>query len=219
MHLIDTERHVDQRRRMVEFQLRRRGIEDERVLGAMASVPRHYFVDEDKQAEAYADHPVTIGLGQTVSQPYIVALMTEALRLRQNHRVLEIGTGCGYQTAILAKLVSRAYTVEIRRELSSQAEQRLLELGITNVDYFVGDGHDGWPEGGEFDGILVAAAGERVPDPLVDQLTEGGRMVIPVGPLSDQRLLMLEKRKDGLREELLCHCRFVKLIRASRPIA
>lgn len=158
------------------------GITDQRVLAAMAKVPRHEFVPEEYLFAAYEDRPLPIGYGQTISQPYIVALMTELLELKENDRVLEIGAGSGYQAAILAELVKSVYTVEIIGELAAQAEKTLRALGYKNVKFKTGDGYFGWPEESPFDAIIVTAAPEEVPPPLWEQLAEGGRMVIPLGP-------------------------------------
>ena len=158
------------------------GITDQRVLAAMAKVPRHEFVPEEYLFAAYEDRPVPIGCGQTISQPFVVALMTELLELQESDRVLEIGAGSGYQAAILAELVKDVYTVEIIAELAARAEKTLRALGYTNVKFKTGDGYSGWPEESPFDAIIVTAAPEEVPPPLWEQLAEGGRMVIPLGP-------------------------------------
>ncbi len=247
----ESQNDVRSRQLMVQQQLHSRGISDEKVLRVMARLPRHHFIPASNRGEAYFDQPVPIGLGQTISQPYIVALMTEKLQLEPSHLVLEIGTGCGYQTAILAQLARRVYTIERHETLARQARDNLTALSITNVEYHVGDGSLGWPGplanetavSGErenqtqgevgvkaektgvdkkratasFDRILVAAAAESVPPGLLEQLAEGGKMVIPVGPTHDQKLLLLEVKTDKnqrtkIKETLLCHCRFVKLI-------
>ncbi len=197
---------------MVERQIRRRGIRDRRVLDAFRSVPRHCFVPPRWRDQSYEDHPVDIGYGQTISQPYIVALMTEALHLRGDERVLEIGTGSGYQTAILASLCAHVYTVERIAELSDAARKVLGELGYTNVSYRVGDGTLGWPEEAPFDGIMVTAAAPSVPESLKQQLGEGGRLVMPVGGRGGQDLVVLERRGEEFRRERLCGCVFVRLI-------
>jgi protein-L-isoaspartate(D-aspartate) O-methyltransferase len=201
-----------QRQFMVEEQLRNRGIRDEKLLALMADIPRHLFIPPENRHEAYLDQPVSIGYGQTISQPYIVALMTQSLLLEPNHEVLEIGAGCGYQTAILAALVRRVYAVERLDPLLQLARQNLERLNIRNVDFCLGDGAQGWPDAHTFDRILVAAAADRVPPRLLDQLACPGRMVIPVGEFYDQKLLLIEKKNHETTETLLCYCRFVRLI-------
>lgn len=201
-----------QRRAMVERQLRARGIRDQRVLAAMARVPREHFVPPARRADAYDDRPLTIGHGQTISQPYMVALMSEALLLTGAERVLEIGTGSGYQTAILAELAARVFTVERVAELSETAKARLDELAYTTVCYRVGDGTLGWPEKAPFDRILVTAGAPEVPPALAAQLVDGGLLVIPVGNEYSQDLLRVQRRGERLRRERLCACVFVKLI-------
>jgi len=170
----------------------------EAVLSAMATVPRHEFVPADLQRQAYANHPLPIGLGQTISQPFIVAAMTDLLGCRPGDRVLEIGTGSGYQAAVLAEIVGHVYTIEIVPELGESARERLQRLGYSNVTVRVGDGYAGWPEHAPFDGIIVTAAAPDIPQPLVDQLRPGGKLVIPVGgPWLGQDLLVVEKQTDG----------------------
>jgi protein-L-isoaspartate(D-aspartate) O-methyltransferase len=205
---------VWQRRDMVEWQLRRRGIRDERVLHAMARVPRHDFVERELLAEAYEDHPLPIGDGQTVSQPYIVAAMLEALRLAPSETVLEIGTGSGYQTAILAELAQQVFSVERLPALADAAKKRLLGLGYENVTMVVGDGSVGLAGNAPYDAIVVSAASPAIPQALLDQLKEGGRMVIPVGPPAAQELLLVRKRGGYIRTAALDGCRFVPLIGA-----
>ena len=168
--------------KMVDVQIRQRGVTDQDVLAAMAAVPRHEFVSDDLQNQAYADHPLPIGYGQTISQPYIVALMTELLELKKTDRVLEVGTGSGYQAAILSKIVAEVYTVEIIEPLAREASQRLARLGYDNVHVTQGDGYYGWQEHAPYDAIIVTAAPDHIPQPLVQKLKEGGRMVVPVGP-------------------------------------
>jgi len=202
-----------QRQRMVQDQLMPRGIHEERVLAAMAKVPREEFVPLDERAGSYSDGPLPIGYDQTISQPYIVALMTEQLRLQPQDRVLEIGTGLGYQAAILAELVADAYTIEIVEPLAKTAEETLQRLGYKNVHVKVGDGYKGWLEQAPFDAIIVTCAPEHVPQPLVDQMKEGGRMIIPVGGREAQELYLLEKRKEHLREEAILPVRFVPMAR------
>ena len=198
------------RREMVSSQIERRGVEDRRVLDAMREVPRHQFVPESYRAEAYADSPLPIGEGQTISQPYIVALMTSLLDLDGDESVLEIGTGSGYQAAVLARLVRRVYSVEILPALGEQARRTLAELGYTNVEVRVGDGYQGWPEKAPFDGIIVTAAPERVPEPLIKQLKVGGKLVIPVGNFW-QNLLVITKTAEGVEKRTVLPVRFVPM--------
>ncbi len=199
------------RRNMVEYQIKARGIKDKRVLAAMLKVPRHLFVPEEMRDMAYRDEPLPIGYGQTISQPYIVAYMTEVLKLRPEDKVLEIGTGSGYQTAILAELVREVYTIEIIPELSQRAEETLKNLGYTNIEFLIGDGYKGWPEKAPFDAILVSAAPAEVPPALVDQLQVDGRLILPVGTDS-QELVLIKKTKKGLERTRLIGVRFVPLI-------
>jgi len=200
------------RRRMVQEQLIPRGITDRRVLEALAKVPRHLFVPEALWHQAYSDRPLPIGYGQTISQPYIVALMTEALELQGDERVLEVGTGSGYQAAILAELAKQVYSVERMPELARRARRILDRLGYGNVLIRVGDGSKGWPERAPFDAIIVTAGAPKVPKALLQQLKVGGRMVIPVGDEHSQELLKIVRLKDGFQQEELGGCRFVKLI-------
>ncbi len=197
---------------MVERQLRARGIRDAAVLGAFREVPRHLFVPAERIQEAYEDHPIDIGLGQTISQPYMVALMTEVLRVRGGDRALEVGTGSGYQAAILAKLCATVYTVERLPELSRRAQALLERLGITNVRFRVGDGTLGWPEEAPFDRIIVTAGGPSVPPSLKAQLADGGRLAMPVGGYGGQDLVVVERRGEVFREESHGGCVFVRLI-------
>jgi protein-L-isoaspartate(D-aspartate) O-methyltransferase len=201
------------RQRMVEQQLKPRGIKDERVLAAMAKVPREEFVPADARPSAYEDGPLPIGYDQTISQPYIVAFMTEQLRPKPSDRVLEIGSGSGYQAAILAELVRDVYTIEIVEPLAKSAEATLQRLGYKNVNVKVGDGYKGWPEEAPFDAIIVTCAPEKVPQPLVDQLKDGGRMVIPVGERFAQQLYLLEKKSGQLKESATLPVRFVPMLR------
>jgi len=200
---------------MVEKQLRSRDITDETVLRVMNKVPRHLFVPEDMRRQAYADHPLPIGEGQTISQPYIVALMTQWLKLTGVERTLEIGTGSGYQAAVLAEIIPQVYTIEIREKLGRRAEKVLEELGYRNVKVKIGDGYFGWEEYAPFDAIIITAAIDHVPPPLWDQLKEGGRMVMPLGsPFAVQSLMLFEK-KDGKRYgTFICGALFVPLVRA-----
>ena len=205
-----------QRQRMVEQQLKPRGIKDERVLAAMAKVPREEFIPVGARADAYEDGPLPIGYDQTISQPYVVAFMTEQLRPKQSDRVLEIGSGSGYQAAILAELVAEVYTIEIVEPLAKSAEATLLRLGYKNVHIKVGDGYKGWPEEAPFDAIIVTCAPEKVPQPLVDQLKDGGRMVIPVGERFAQQLYLLEKKNGQLKESVTLPVRFVPMLREAK---
>lgn len=200
------------RREMVERQLRARGIADEAVLGAMERVPRGAFVPQAYREMAYADGPLPIGNDQTISQPYIVAVMSEALRLRPGQRVLEIGTGCGYQAAVLAEMGLLVYTIEYLDALAAAARRRLEEMGYQTIRFRSGDGRAGWPEEAPFDGIIVTAAPAEVPPALLDQLSTGGRLVIPVGAVS-QELVVYRKNEDGsLVEKPLFPVRFVPLV-------
>jgi protein-L-isoaspartate(D-aspartate) O-methyltransferase len=202
----------EQRRaRMVETQIVSRGVRDPRVLAAMREVPRHLFVDPSQRDRAYEDHPLPIEGNQTISQPYIVALMTELLELSPKDRVLEIGTGSGYQSAVLAQLAAEVYTIEIIPELARSAEAKLRELRCANVTVREGDGYRGWPERAPFDAIIVTAAPERIPQPLLDQLAPGGRMVIPVGGFF-QELKVFRKDKEGrISEKDILPVRFVPM--------
>ena len=199
-------------RAMVADQIASRGVRDRRVLAALAAVPRRAFVPPALAHAAHDDAPLPIARGQTISQPYIVALMTAALAPRRTHRVLEVGTGSGYQAAVLARLVRRVCTVERLAELAAAARERLDALGYRNIVYRVGDGTEGWPEEAPFDGIVVTAAAPEVPAPLVDQLRTGGRLAVPVGDLGLQELVVLERRITGVRRWTEGACRFVPLI-------
>ena len=206
---------AERRTRMVETQIVARGVRDPRVLSAMRTVPRHLFVDPGQREEAYEDRPLPIAGNQTISQPYIVALMTDLLELSPSDTVLEVGTGSGYQAAILAELAAKVYTIEIVEPIGKRAAEKLAALGYHNVITRVGDGYSGWPDAAPFDGILVTAAAPDVPQPLFDQLKTGGRLVIPVGgQWQSQELLVIEKKPDGskvIRRAL--PVRFVPLIR------
>ena len=205
-----------QRQRMVEKQLKQRDIKDDRVLAAMAKVPREEFIPADARGDAYEDGPLPIGYDQTISQPYIVAFMTEQLRPKPSDRVLEVGSGSGYQAAILAELVADVYTIEIIEPLAKTAEATLQRLGYKNVHVTVGDGYKGWPEEAPFDAIIVTCAPDKVPQPLVEQLKNGGRMVIPVGERFAQQLYLLEKRDGQLKESATLPVRFVPMLREGR---
>jgi protein-L-isoaspartate(D-aspartate) O-methyltransferase len=200
-----------ERQRMVQQQLMARGIKNEHVLAAMAKVPREEFVPSDSRGASYEDGPLPIGYGQTISQPYIVAFMTEQLRPKPSDRVLEIGTGSGYQAAILAELASDVYSIELVEPLAKNAEATLQRLGYKNVHVKVGDGYKGWPENAPFDAIIVTCAPDKVPPALTDQLKEGGRMIIPVGDRFAQELYLFEKKNDQLKESATLSVRFVPM--------
>ena len=201
-----------ERDKMVEEQLMRRGITNERVLAVMRRINRHRFVEEGLQHRAYGDHPLPIGEEQTISQPYIVALMTSLLELTGREKVLEIGTGSGYQTAVLAELSRRVCSIERLPRLAERARKLLDSLGYANIWIRVGNGALGWPDEAPFDRILVAAAGPSVPPPLIDQLGEGGRLVAPVGDAESQTLTLVERRAGEVRTRPLGDCRFVPLV-------
>ncbi len=201
-----------ERVRMVDEQLRARGLNDARLLEAFRKVPRHLFVPPEHQPDAYADHPLPIGSGQTISQPYIVALMTDCLHLQGHERVLEIGAGSGYQTAILAELALEVYAVERLPELLQAVKTRLDALGCLNAQMTAGNGTLGWPEHAPYDAILVSAAAPRVPEPLVEQMAEQGRMVLPVGTPEAQMLVAVEKRRGRIRQTEIAGCLFVPLV-------
>ncbi len=199
------------RERLVHDEIEARGVHDPRVLAAMRKVPRHLFVAPDQQAHAYDDSPLHIGFGQTISEPYLVGFMTEALELKPSDRVLEIGTGSGFQAAVLAELVREVYTIEIVEPLAKAADERLRRLGYTNVQVRAGDGYRGWPEAAPFDAIILTAAPpDRVPPPLVEQLREGGCLVAPVGG-SEQDLTRFRRTAKGITEEVLLPVRFVPM--------
>ncbi|NLI82379.1 MAG: protein-L-isoaspartate(D-aspartate) O-methyltransferase [Deltaproteobacteria bacterium] len=200
------------RDRMVETQLISRGIHDPRVLEAMRKVPRHLFVDEALKEQAYSDHPLPIGEKQTISQPYIVALMSEVLQLKGHERILEIGTGSGYQAAVLAELAERVFSIERFPVLAFRANQILQKLGYRNVIIRVGDGTVGWPDDSPFDGIVVTAGAPKIPQPLVDQLAVGGRLVVPVGDRLSQELVLVERIPEGIQKTNLGGVRFVDLV-------
>ena len=200
------------RRSMVVEQLEKRGVRDPRVLAAMKTVPRHEFVPKEIREHAYENRPLPIGLSQTISQPYIVGVMSEALELDGNERVLEIGTGSGYQAAILAELCREVFTIEIEGELAARARADLERLGYRNIHVRHGDGYRGWPEEAPFDAIMVTAAPGRVPQALVDQLAVGGRMVIPVGSIF-QELLLITRTEEGVQRQDLMGVRFVPMRR------
>jgi protein-L-isoaspartate(D-aspartate) O-methyltransferase len=204
--------YLEQRVAMVETQLRKRGVNDVSVLRAMTIVPRHEFVPEQFRSQAYSDEPLPIGGGQTISQPYIVAAMTEALGLRGAEKVLEIGTGCGYQTAVLSLLSREVYSVEYRSELATSAAERLRRLGYLNVHVHCGDGSTGLKEFAPYDAILVAAAAPTVPEPLLAELQDGGRLIAPVGAEDRQELLLVTRHGTEYTSEHHEACRFVPLV-------
>ncbi len=189
--------YLVKRQIMVEHDLRGRGIKDKKLLEVMGKIPRHLFVDERMRDRAYEDYPLPIGEGQTISQPYVVALMTEALKLAPTERVLEIGTGSGYQAAVLAELVKEVYTVEIRKALADTSAKRLKELGYHNVKVKYGDGYYGWEEHAPFDAIIITAAPNHIPPPLIKQLKEGGRLIVPLGSTVYFQVLTLGTKKRG----------------------
>jgi protein-L-isoaspartate(D-aspartate) O-methyltransferase len=210
---MDEAQLAHRRRQMVETQLRARGVRDPRVLAAMERVARHRFVRDQDLELAYGDHPLDVGFGQTISQPYIVGYMTEQLALPEGARVLEIGTGSGYQTAVLAELAADVYTIEIVPELAERAGPLLESLGYRNVYTRFGDGYAGWPEAAPFDAIIVTAAPDHLPHPLVEQLADGGRLAVPVGR-GDQDLIVYDKAHEGLQEVSRLPVRFVPLTRS-----
>jgi protein-L-isoaspartate(D-aspartate) O-methyltransferase len=203
------------RKKMVEEQLAAPGrdIKNQRVLNAMGTVPRHEFVPKALSRFAYSDEPLPIGYGQTISQPFIVAFMTEQLDPKPTDRVLEIGTGSGYQAAVLSRLVAEVYTIEIIQPLARRAEADLKRLGYNNVKVLAGDGYQGWPDHAPFDAIIVTCAPDHIPQPLIDQLKDGGRMIIPVGALEDQQLYLLQKRGAKVEQKAVLPVRFVPMRR------
>jgi len=209
----ESESFTAARAKMVAEQLAApsRGITNVPVVAAMGKVPRHEFVPERLRSQAYEDHPLPIGHGQTISQPFIVAFMTEKLQPRPKDRMLEIGTGSGYQAAILSELVAEVYTIEIVEDLAKKAAADLQRLGYTNVHVRAGDGYKGWPEAAPFDAIIVTCAPEKVPQPLVDQLKDGGRMIIPVGVGFEQQLVLLRKHNGNLEQKAVLPVRFVPM--------
>ena len=205
------------RERMVKDQIVARGIEDPQVIRAIAKVPRHRFVSSRFKPFAYGDYPLSIGEGQTISQPYIVAFMTEALELTKNDKVLEIGTGSGYQAAILAELAKEIYSIEIIPELGENAQEILKELGYENIQVKIGDGYKGWPEIAPFDAIIVTCAPEKIPGALIEQLKEGGRMIIPVGEEgSVQRLYKVIKEDGQIKTRAEMDVRFVPMVKGDQ---
>jgi protein-L-isoaspartate(D-aspartate) O-methyltransferase len=215
----EEDRFAAERRRMVLEQLSSAAyhISDSRVLAAMDKVPRHRFVPEELRHRSYEDTPLPIGYGQTISQPFIVAFMTGQLNPRPTDRVLEIGTGSGYQAAVLAELVQEVCTIEIVETLAQRAKADLQQLGYANIQVRAGDGYQGWPEAAPFDAVIVTCAPEQVPQPLVDQLRDGGRMIIPVVPEWDQTLVLLRKAGGRLEEQAVLPVRFVPMTGQARP--
>lgn len=189
--------YLEKRQFMIEHDIKGRGVKDKKALEVMEKVPRHLFIDEKLRNTAYADHPLPIGEGQTISQPYVVALMTEALRLKPADRVLEIGTGSGYQAAVLAGIVKEVYTIEIRKALADKAAQRLEDLGYKNVKVRYADGYFGWKEHAPFDAIIMTASANHIPPPLIEQLKEGGRLIIPLGSTIYYQTLTLAIKRKG----------------------
>ena len=212
LNSVSEDPYLELREAMAETQLRKRGIKDESVLRSMATVPRHEFVPPQSRDLAYADEPLAISGGQTISQPYIVAAMTEALQLCGSERVLEIGTGCGYQAAVLSLLSREVYSVECRPELARSAAERLLRLGFLNVRVHCGDGSQGLKEFAPYDAILVAAAAPSLPEPLLEQLNEDGRMIAPIGTEDQQQLMLVTRRGHDYISQRREACRFVPLI-------
>jgi protein-L-isoaspartate(D-aspartate) O-methyltransferase len=213
------DRFFEERLSMVEDQIRARNVTDRRVLDAMLKVPRHEFVPDESLPSAYGDYPLAIGEGQTISQPYIVALMAELASLKHGDKVLEVGTGCGYQAAVLFQITHRVYTIEILASLFEQSKKRLLERGFKEEQLRCGDGYNGWPEQAPFDAILVAAAPDHAPPALEDQLAPGGRLIIPIGsPHMNQNLVVIEKdRSSHLHSRIVTGVRFVPMTRIASP--
>lgn len=211
-YAISSDIYAAKRQEMVKNDIEWRGIKDKKVLNAMLKVKRHLFVDESQIDKAYNDYPLPIGEGQTISQPYIVALMTEAVALKGNEKVLEIGTGSGYQAAILAEIAKEVYTIEVNKKLFDMASERLSRLGYKNIKVKYGDGYQGWKEFAPFDVIMVTAAAKHIPPPLLDQLNEGGRLIIPVGKtLLYQNLTLVYKEKGKYQMKDICSVRFVPM--------
>jgi protein-L-isoaspartate(D-aspartate) O-methyltransferase len=206
------EDYRDEREQMVKHQIKARGIKDKRVLRAMESVPRHLFLPAEARKYAYGDSPIRIGSGQTISQPYIVALMTELLEVQKDHRVLDVGTGSGYQAAILAELAKEVHSIERHAELAERAEDTLSDLGYDNVHVHVGDGTKGYSPGSPYDRIIVAASAPKVPKPLLDQLAEGGRLVLPVGTKFSQHLEIWDREGEKFKKSHSIPVVFVPLI-------
>ena len=213
----DDNTEIEKRWQMVENQIISRGIQDSKLIQAMITIPRHKFIPENLREYAYGDNPIPIGMEQTISQPYIVALMTELLKLKEGEKVLEVGTGSGYQTAILAEMGCEVYTMEILEALVEKARKVLESLGYKNIHYKVGDGYSGWPEHAPYDAIIVTAAPDHIPQPLIEQLKVNGRMVIPVGD-QYQELILIKKREKGVEMKTVTPVRFVPMTgEAQRP--
>ncbi|MEA1965161.1 MAG: protein-L-isoaspartate(D-aspartate) O-methyltransferase [Candidatus Aerophobetes bacterium] len=211
---VEEESFKNPREEMVKEQIQKRGIKDEKVIRAMIKVPRHKFVAEHLKPHAYEDTPLPIGMGQTISQPYIVALMTELLQLKKEDKALEVGTGSGYQAAVLAEIVNEVYTVEIIEKLGTRARERLKELDYNKVQVKIDDGYYGWKEYAPYDAIIVTCAAEHVPPPLIRQLKEEGRMCIPVGgPFQVQTLMLIEKKGEKIISRSILPVRFVPMLR------
>ena len=212
LYLIAQDPYAKKRQTMIDLDIKGRGIKDKKVLEAMGKIPRELFVEESMRSRAYADQPLPIGEGQTISQPYVVALMTEALRVQPSDRVLEIGTGSGYQAAVLAEIVKEVYTIEIRKTLAEAAAQRLKTLGYENIEVKFGDGYFGWEEHAPFDAIIITASVNHIPPPLIKQLKEGGRLILPLGnTLFHQTLTLVTKQKGELKMEQLGGVVFVPM--------
>ena len=208
------DKYEKERNDMVRYQIQARGVSDKNCLNSMKTVRRHLFVSDSYKSLAYSDRPLPIGYGQTISQPYIVAYMTELLQVGTGDTVLEIGTGSGYQAAVLAAIVNQVYTIEIVEELGLSANERLKNLKYSNVEVKIADGYDGWEEHGPYDGIVVTAASEYIPPPLIDQLKDGARMIIPIGsPFSVQNLMLVSKRGGKIITKSLMPVRFVPFTR------
>jgi protein-L-isoaspartate(D-aspartate) O-methyltransferase len=210
--MMEEEYYEQLRKKMMEHQIAARGVSDRRVLEAMLRIPRHLFIPESMQGRAYDDSPLPIGDGQTISQPYMVAWMTELLEVEEDDRILEVGTGSGYQAAILCELGKEIYSIEKYSSLAQRAEEKLRSLGCDNITIRVGDGTLGWPEEAPFDGIMVTAGAPSIPEPLVEQLAEGGRLVIPVGPSGMQMLTLIRREGKEYRTMEEGTCVFVPLV-------
>jgi protein-L-isoaspartate(D-aspartate) O-methyltransferase len=213
LYLIAQDPYAKKRQAMIDMDIKGRGIKDKKVLEAMGKIPRELFVDESKRSKAYADQPLPIGEGQTISQPYVVSLMTEALSLKPSDRVLEIGTGSGYQAAVLAEIVKEVYTIEIRKTLVETAARRLKDMGYKNIEVKFGDGYFGWEEHAPFDAVLITASANHIPPPLIKQLKEGGRLILPLGStLFHQTLTLVTKQKGDFKMEQMGGVVFVPMV-------
>lgn len=215
-HNLPTDKFAIRRNKMVDQQIRRRGIKDTLVLNAMRKIPRHEFVPAHLKESAYTDRALPIGEGQTISQPYIVAIMTEQLALKGTEKVLEIGTGSGYQAAVLAEIADKVYTIEIVPSLGILAEQKLKKMGYKNVEVKIGDGYQGWPEQAPFDAIIVTAAPNHIPQPLIDQLKNNGRMIIPVGDYYQELMLLTKNKKGEIKKKSVLPVIFVPMTGKAR---